>query len=98
MLPETVTNIRVDLSEGHARIAKDEVVLPTFQVPVQFLSQLRNWLEALVMIRHLVQLFPLLLQSLRRRAHVKVPPPLPFQVVAVAERESQKVQTRSLFF
>src|SRR5438128_9452801 len=49
------------------------------------------------MISHLVQLFPLLFQGLRRRAHVQVPPPLPFQVIVVAERETQKVQTRSLF-
>ena len=38
MLRETAPNVRVDLSEGYARISKVEVVLPTFQVPVQFLK------------------------------------------------------------
>src|SRR5438445_2033100 len=97
MLRETITNVRVDLSEGYARISKVEVVLPTFQVPVQLLNQLRDRLKTLTMIRHLVQLFPFLLQGLRRRTHVQIPPPLPFQVLVVAERESQKVQTRSFF-
>jgi len=36
MLRETISNVRVDPSEGHARIAKFEVVLPAAQVPVQF--------------------------------------------------------------
>src|SRR5712691_9838105 len=98
MLRETIPNVRVDLSEGHARISKIEVVLPSLQVPVQPLNQYRNWLRALPMIGHLVQLLPfLLLQSLRRRTHIQIPPPSPFQVIVVAERESQKVQTRSLF-
>src|SRR5205823_2746708 len=46
---------------------------------------------------HLVQLLPFLLQSVRRRTHISIPPPAPFQVIVVAERESQKVQTRSFF-
>ena len=50
MLRETITNVRVDLSEGHARIAKVEVVLPALQVPVQPLDQFRDRLKALLMI------------------------------------------------
>jgi hypothetical protein len=73
MLRETIANVRVDLSEGHARVSKVEVVLPAFQVPVQLLNQLRDRLRALSMIGHLVQLFPLLLQGLCRRAHIQIP-------------------------
>src|ERR1019366_2406122 len=47
--------------------------------------------------RSLVQLLPLLLQRFRRRTHIQIPPPAPLQVLVVAERESQKVQTRSFF-
>src|SRR5450756_2176057 len=97
MLRETITNVRVDPSGGLAWIPKVEVVLPALQVPVQPHKQLRDRLEALPMIRHLVQLFPLLLQGFGRRTHVEVPPPAPLQVLVVAERESQKVQTRSFF-
>ena len=50
VLRETVSNVRVDLSEGHARISKVEVVLPALQVPVQLLNQLRDRLVALPMI------------------------------------------------
>jgi hypothetical protein len=39
MLRETVTNVRVDVSEGLAWIPKVEVVLPALQVPVQLLHQ-----------------------------------------------------------
>ena len=37
MLRETVSNVRVDLSKGHARISEVEVVLPACEVPVQSL-------------------------------------------------------------
>ena len=47
MLRETAPNVRVDLSEGYARISKVEVVLPAFQVPVQFLNRLRDRLKTL---------------------------------------------------
>src|SRR5664279_852225 len=97
MLRETTTNVPVDLSEGLAWIPKVEVVLPALQVPVQPLNQLRDRLKALPMIGHLVQLLPLLLQRFRRRTHIEVPPPAPLQVLVVAERESQKVQTPSFF-
>src|ERR1039457_6066090 len=97
MLRETTTNVPVDVSEGLAWIPKVEVVLPALQVPVQPLNQLRDRLKALPMIGHLVQLLPLLLQSFRRRTHIQIPPPAPLQVLGVAERESQKVQTRSFF-
>src|ERR1039458_9490863 len=97
MLRETTTNGPVDVSEGLAWKPKVEVVLPALQVPVQPLNQLRDRLKALAMIRHLVQLLPLLLQSFRRRTHIQIPPPAPLQVLVVAECESQKVQTRSLF-
>src|ERR1035437_2537081 len=95
MLRETTTNVPVDVSEGLAWIPKVEVVLPALQVPVQPLNQLRDRLKALPMIGHLVQLLPPLLQ--RFRTHIQIPPPAPLQVLVVAERESQKVQTRSLF-
>src|ERR1035437_6492088 len=97
MLRETTTNVPVDVSEGLAWIPKVEVVLPALQVPVQPLNQLRDRLKALPMIGHLVQLLPLLLQSFRRRTHIQIPPPAPLQVLGVAERESQRVQTRSFF-
>src|SRR5450755_400953 len=97
MLRKTVSNVRVDLAEGLAWIPKVKVVLPALQVPVQLLNQLRDRLVALPMIGHLVQLFPFLLQSSRRRTHIQILPPAPFQVLVVAECESQKVQTRSFF-
>src|SRR5664280_3228104 len=97
MLRETTTNVPVDVSEGLAWIPKVEVVLPALQVPVQPLNQLRDRLAALPIIGHLVQLFPFLLQSFRRRTHIEIPPSAPLQALVVAERESQKVQTRSLF-
>ena len=90
MLRETVSNVRVDLSKGHEQLSEVEVVLPALQVPVQFLNQLRNRLEALLMVSHFAQLFPFLPQGFRRRAHVQIPPPFPFHVFVVAERESQK--------
>src|SRR5260370_6323682 len=56
VLRETVSNVRVDLTEGLAWIPKVEEVLPALQVPVQLLNQLRDRLVALPMIGHLVQL------------------------------------------
>src|SRR5664280_754877 len=97
MLRETAADVRVDRSEGHAWIPKVEVVLPALQVPVQPLNQLRDRLAALPIIGPLVQLFPFLLQSFRRRTHIQIPPSAPLQALVVAERESQKVQTRSFF-
>ena len=97
MLRETVARGRVDLWEGLAWIPQVEVILPALQAPVQLLYQFRDRLVALPMIGHLVQLLPFLLQSFRRRTHISIPPPAPFQVIVVAERESQKVQTRSFF-
>ena len=47
MLRETITNVRIDLTEGRPWIAKVEVVLPSLQVPVQPLNQVRDRLEAL---------------------------------------------------
>src|ERR1017187_4880695 len=64
MLRETISNVRVDLSEGHSRIAKVEIFLPALQVPVQPLNQYRDRLEALMTIRHLVQFLPFLLECL----------------------------------
>jgi hypothetical protein len=96
MLRETITNVRIDLSEGHAGVPKVEVVLPALQVPVQLLNQYRDRFHALPMIGHFMQLLPFLLQSFGRRTHVEIPPSAPLQVIVVAEREAQKVQTRSL--
>src|SRR5260370_3014846 len=98
VLRKTVSNVRVDLTEGLAWIPKVEVVLPALQVPVHLLNQLRDRLVTLPMIGHLVQLLPFLLQSFPRRTHIEISPPAPFQVIVVAECESQKVQARSLFF
>ena len=50
MLRETITNVRIDLSESHARTAEVEVVPPALQVPVQPFDQIRDRLEALTMI------------------------------------------------
>src|ERR1035437_7237195 len=97
MLRETISNVPVDLAESLAGMPKVKVVLPALQVPVQFLNQLRDRLAALAMVRHLVQLLPFLLQGFRRRTHIQIPPPAPVQVLVVAERESQKVQSRSFF-
>src|SRR5216684_4563627 len=93
MLLETVSNVRVNLPKRHARIAEREVVRPAFQVPVQLLNQLREWFKTLPMICHLVQLGPLSFQRLGRREHIQVPPRTSLQIVVIAERESQKVQT-----
>src|SRR5260370_18439671 len=98
MLRHTITNVRGDLAEGLAWIPKVEVVLPALQVPVHLLNQLRDRLVTLPMIGHLVQLLPFLLQSFPRRTHIEISPPAPFQVIVVAECESQKVQALSLFF
>jgi hypothetical protein len=50
MLRETIPNVRVDRSEGDARVPKVEVVSPALQVPVETLDQLRDGLRALPMI------------------------------------------------
>src|ERR1039458_8623831 len=67
VLRETIANVPVDLSESLAWIPEVEVVPPAFQVPVHSLNQLRDRLEALPMIGHLVQLLPFLLQGFRDR-------------------------------
>src|ERR1017187_6959751 len=73
MLRETVTNVRVDLSEGLPWIPKVEVVLPALQVPIQLLYQLRDRLVALPMISHLVQLLPFLLRSEEHTSELQSP-------------------------
>src|SRR6266536_2084457 len=70
VLRNTITNVRVDRSEGHPRISKVKVVLPALQVTVQPLNQFRDRLEALPMIGHFVQLLPFLLESFLRRTHI----------------------------
>ncbi len=74
---------------------KLEIVPPAFQVPVQLFNPLRDGLKTLSMISHLGQLAPLLLQCLRRPAHVPISPLTPLQVVIVSKREPRKLQTRS---
>src|SRR5260370_11231641 len=58
VLRKTVSNVRVDLTEGLAWIPKVEVVLPALQVPVHLLNQLRDRLMPLPMIGPLVLLLP----------------------------------------
>jgi hypothetical protein len=58
MLRQTITNVRVDLSESHPWIPEIEVVLPALQMPVQALNQLRDRLAVMPMIGLLVQLLP----------------------------------------
>ena len=94
MLLQTVSNVRVDLPEGLSRIAKIEVVRPAFQMPVQVLHQSRDRLITLPMVSHLMQFVPFPLQRLLRRRHIQVLPSASFQIVVIAERVSQKVQTR----
>src|SRR5260370_39627620 len=63
VLRETVSNVRVDLTEGLAWIPKIEVVLPALQVPVQLLNQLRDRLWAPPEMRYIRQPFPFTLSS-----------------------------------
>src|SRR5258708_39922238 len=58
VLRKTITNVQVDLAEGHAWISEGEVVLPAFQVPVELLNQVRQGLPTLMTIRQLMNLLP----------------------------------------
>src|SRR5882724_10544523 len=98
MLLETVMNVPIDRAKSLRGIAKIEVVLPAFHLPVHLVNQVRNGLIALPMISHLMQLLPLLLQSLSRRTHVQISPSTTLQVVVIAEREAQKVQVFPFLF
>jgi hypothetical protein len=64
MLDETTTHEPVDLPVNTRRISKREVVRPAFQVPIQVVCHLRDLLETLMTVRHLVQLVPFALDSL----------------------------------
>jgi hypothetical protein len=72
MLDQTVPNIAFDLAVGADGIPQGKVVRPTCQVPIQLANQDRYRLEALVTIRHLMQLPPLPLDGFLRRKHIQV--------------------------
>src|SRR5882724_1320859 len=88
MLHQTASYVPVDLPVGCDRIPDRKVTGPTFQLPVEFVDQNRNRLEALMTIRHFMQLLPLLLQRLLRRIQVQVFLRSPLQVHDVPERVS----------
>jgi hypothetical protein len=68
MLDQTALNMAFDLAVSARGIPNGEVVRPSFQVPIQLSNQDRDRLNALMTIRHFVQLFP-----------VDLPLELPFQ-------------------
>lgn len=70
-------------------------VPPAFQVPAP--ESVVVSASGTAIIGHPVQLLPLLFQNVRRRTHIEMRAPAPLRVSTVAERESRKVQTRSLF-
>jgi hypothetical protein len=74
-----------------------KVVHPTLQVSVQLSDQYRDWLMALMTVRHFVQLLPLQLECLDRRKHIQVFPIASFPVAVVPKRIPQKVQTCPFF-
>src|SRR5271165_2116082 len=91
MLDQSAPNISIDLTVGAGGVSEGEIVRPSFQVPIQLANQDRNWFEALMTIRHLVQLLPLPLDGLLRRKHIQVSPAASFQITVVPECEAQKV-------
>src|SRR6266568_2105002 len=94
---EALSRVPVDLPVPHPRISIAKVVCPSSQVQVHLLDKPRQRLKTHPAARHLSQLCPFPRQRLRRRAHVQVFPPAPFQVQVVPKRVSQKVQARSFF-
>src|SRR6266852_8336420 len=95
MLDQTIPNIAFDLAVGADGIPQGKVVRPTCQVPIQLSNQDRYRLEALVTVRHLMQLRPFPLDGFLRRKHIQVFLAASFPVAVVPKRVSQKVQTGS---
>jgi len=93
MLDETVPNVALDLTVGAGGVPEGKVVHPTLQVSVQLSDQYRNWLMALMTVRHSVQFLPLSLECLDRRKHIQVFPIASFPVAVVPKRIPQKGQT-----
>src|SRR6266404_4722986 len=94
---EALSRVPIDLPISLSRISIPKVVCPSSQVLVQLLDQPWQRLETHPTACHLSQLSPLPRQRLRRRDHVQVFRPAPFQVQVVPKRVSQKVQARSFF-
>ena len=78
--------IPIDLTVDTRGVPNGKVVHPTSQVPVQLSNQDRDWFEALMTVRHFVQLLPLLLDCLRRRKHIQVLLIASFQIAVVPKR------------
>src|SRR5947209_13775604 len=72
MLDQTALNVAFDLTVRAHGVSQGEVVRPSFQMSVQLANQDRNRLEALLTVRHLMQLYPLPLDGLWRRKHIQV--------------------------
>src|ERR1017187_1167938 len=64
MLDQATAHVPVNLPVNAAGVPNGKVVRPPFQVPIQLSNQARDRLEALVTIRHFVQLLPLPLDRL----------------------------------
>src|ERR1017187_559894 len=96
MLDQATAHVPVNLPVNAAGVPNGKIVRPPFQVPIQLANQARDRLEALITVRHLVQLLPLPLDRLFRRKHIQVLLVAPFQIAIIPKRVSQKVQARSL--
>src|SRR5437867_7383737 len=72
MLDQTALNIPIDLTVDTRGVPNGKVVHPTSQVPVQLSNQYPDWFEALMTVRHFVQLLPFLLDGLRQGKHIQV--------------------------
>jgi hypothetical protein len=97
MLDQATAHVPVNLPVNAAGVPNGKVVRPPFQVPIQLANQCRDRLEALMTVRHFVQLLPLPLDRLLRRKHIQVLLVAPFQIAIIPKRVSQKVQARSFF-
>src|ERR1035437_8551049 len=96
MLDQATAHVPIDLPVCTRGIPNGKVVRPAFQVPIQLSNQSRDRLEALMAVRHVVQLLPLPLDRLLRRIHVQVLLVAPLQIAIIPKCVSQKVQTRPL--
>jgi hypothetical protein len=77
MLRESIANVPVDVTESLPGMPMVKVVLPTLQVPVQLLNQLRDRFATLTMIRHLVQLSRSFFKAFADGLTFKYRPPRP---------------------
>jgi hypothetical protein len=93
MSDQTVPNVAFDLAENTGGIPEGKVVRPSFQVPIQLPNQDRNWLMALMTVRHFVKFLPFPLDCLTRRKYIQVFPIASFQIAVVPKCVAQKIRT-----